>query len=92
MITALAPFTRRKSLNNTYAYGAGAISIPAGGEDTGGAFALIQAVSRPGSEPPLHVHEREDELFYILEGDVHVMVDGAVHNLSCALSLASREY
>jgi quercetin dioxygenase-like cupin family protein len=62
--------------------GAGTIGILADGEETGGAFALIEAVSRPGSEPPLHVHEREDELFYILEGEARVMVGEAVHNLS----------
>ncbi len=78
---ALAPFARRKSLENTYAYGGGTISILAGGEDTGGAFALTEIVQKPGSEPPLHVHEREDELFYIREGAVRAMVGGVVHDL-----------
>jgi uncharacterized cupin superfamily protein len=40
--------------------------------DTNGAYCLLEAFAKPGSEPPPHVHSREDELFYILEGDVDV--------------------
>ena len=80
--TALAPFVRRRSLENTYAYGGGTVSILAGGEETGGAFAIFESVQQPGSEPPLHVHEREDEVFYILEGRVRVMVGAETHDLS----------
>src|SRR4051794_17089726 len=81
-VTAFAPYTRRKTLENTYAYGNGFITILAGGEDTGGAFGLFESILKPGSEPPLHVHEREDELLYILEGDVRVKVGDKVHSLS----------
>ena len=43
-------------------------------KDTNGAFCLVEATLAPGSEPPPHLHTREDELFYVLEGefDVHV--------------------
>jgi mannose-6-phosphate isomerase-like protein (cupin superfamily) len=40
--------------------------------DTNGAYCLLEAVVRPGSEPPPHLHAREDELFYLLEGDIDV--------------------
>ena len=39
-------------------------------EETGGAFALGEALIRPGGEPPLHVHAREDETFYVLDGEI----------------------
>jgi quercetin dioxygenase-like cupin family protein len=42
------------------------IKITAG--QTGGAFALLEARDRRGDGPPRHVHEREDEAYYILEG------------------------
>jgi quercetin dioxygenase-like cupin family protein len=44
------------------------------GEDTGGAYAVGEQVNLPGGGPPLHKHHREDEGFYILEGeyDFHV--------------------
>jgi mannose-6-phosphate isomerase-like protein (cupin superfamily) len=43
-------------------------------KDTNGAFFLVEAMLAPGTEPPPHVHTREDELFYVLEGvfDVYV--------------------
>ena len=46
------------------------------GEDTNGAYALIHALVPPGSGPPPHIHRREDEAFFILEGQVAIHVDG----------------
>jgi quercetin dioxygenase-like cupin family protein len=31
---------------------------------------LGEALVRPGGEPPLHIHAREDETFYVLEGTI----------------------
>ena len=36
-------------------------------------FAII--TKDPGDGPPLHVHPREDDAFYILEGEVVMIVD-----------------
>lgn len=55
--------------------------------DSGGAFALMYDETPPGGGPPLHVHRREDEIFYVLEGALQVLVDGREHTLnagSCA--------
>ena len=35
-----------------------------------GAYALVEAVVHPGGGPPMHWHTREDEMFFILEGQV----------------------
>jgi len=43
-------------------------------EDTGGAFALWETVSPPESGPPPHLHRREDETFYVLEGELEFLV------------------
>ena len=43
-------------------------------KDTNGAFFLVEAMLGPGTEPPPHVHSREDELFYVLEGEFDVYV------------------
>ena len=50
--------------------------IKVGGEDTGGAFALVDAIVPPGGGPPPHIHTREDEAFYILEGELRFHLDG----------------
>ncbi|HEY7169990.1 MAG TPA: quercetin 2,3-dioxygenase [Vicinamibacterales bacterium] len=46
------------------------MSVKATAASTGGAFGLLESVIAPGFSPPLHVHHREDESFYILEGEV----------------------
>ena len=38
------------------------------GDDTDGAYFLVEAVSPPGGGPPCHIQTREEEAFYILEG------------------------
>lgn len=40
------------------------------GEETGGAYALFEATVGPGGGPPPHVHQREEEGFYVLEGEI----------------------
>ena len=42
--------------------------------DTNGAFSLFEATLVSGTEPPPHLHSREDELFYVLEGEFDVYV------------------
>ena len=47
------------------------MKIKARAEDTGGALGLVEATfHRAGFGPPLHVHSREDEAFYLLEGQI----------------------
>jgi len=39
------------------------------GRDTGGAFSQMEANCAPQVGPPLHIHHREEETFYVLEGE-----------------------
>ena len=43
-------------------------------KETNGAFFLVEATLAAGNEPPPHSHSREDELFYVLEGEFDVYV------------------
>jgi quercetin dioxygenase-like cupin family protein len=45
------------------------------GEDTAGRYALWEAVVCPGGGPPPHTHSREEEGFYILEGEITFLVE-----------------
>ena len=48
-------------------------------EDTRGAFATWETTATPGLPgPPPHIHHREDETFYVLEGEVELFVNGRV--------------
>jgi mannose-6-phosphate isomerase-like protein (cupin superfamily) len=42
--------------------------IKATAADTGGRFSLVEVTCGPGYAGPLHVHHREDEAFWILDG------------------------
>ena len=44
--------------------------VLATGEDTNGKYALFEALVGPGGGPPPHVHSREEEGFYVLEGEI----------------------
>jgi quercetin dioxygenase-like cupin family protein len=44
------------------------------GEQTSNAFSLIYIEVHKGNEPPGHVHQREDESYYILEGAIRFWV------------------
>ncbi len=46
------------------------------GADTGGAWALLEQHTT-GANPPLHLHEREDEAFYVLQGRMRVWIGDA---------------
>src|SRR6266536_2741811 len=46
------------------------------GEDTSGKYALWEALVPPGGGPPPHVHSREEEGFYVLEGEITFTVNG----------------
>jgi mannose-6-phosphate isomerase-like protein (cupin superfamily) len=45
-------------------------------EMTGGASATLLETSPPGGGPPPHVHQNEDETFFVVEGEYEFLVDG----------------
>src|SRR5437868_6705854 len=57
--------------------GGSTVTEHVGGEQTGGALALVEFEVEPGYPvPPTHVHEREDELTFVLEGALEVTIAG----------------
>jgi len=52
------------------------------GRETGGAFDLTLATQPPGIAPPLHVHTREAEAFYVLEGTMVYRAGDELHHLA----------
>lgn len=51
----------------------GLFSVKAGGPDTRNAFTLIEAHLPDDLQVPPHIHEREDEGFYVLEGELTIV-------------------
>ncbi len=71
---ALTAEDQAEALKRSIWYMGGLLTVHADGAQTNGQFSLIEALATPGAEPPLHVHDREDEMFYVLEGAVKVTV------------------
>src|SRR5689334_7216669 len=46
------------------------------GAETDGRYATFEAVVPPGGGPPPHTHSREEESFYVLDGEITFTVDG----------------
>jgi mannose-6-phosphate isomerase-like protein (cupin superfamily) len=51
------------------------------GADTGRAYCLLEGSLTPGMTVPRHVHTREDEAYFVLAGELEVIVGGGVFSL-----------
>ncbi|GAB3840486.1 cupin domain-containing protein [Hymenobacter jeollabukensis] len=60
------------------AYQGGFLQLLISPAQTGGQLALLDFTLPQGSEPPRHRHTREDETFYVLEGQVRFEIGDAV--------------
>jgi quercetin dioxygenase-like cupin family protein len=50
------------------------------GAESDGAYFIMEAIVPPGGGPPPHIHRREQESFYVLEGTLDIqMGDQTVH-------------
>ncbi len=70
------PTLRHAAQGRTVAVVGDVYRFLATGEDTGGKYALWEAIVLPGGGPPPHVHSREEEGFYALEGEITFTVSG----------------
>jgi quercetin dioxygenase-like cupin family protein len=68
------------------------VTIKVSSEDVGGRYCVVEIQSPPGGGTPMHVHHREYENFYVLEGEFTVHVGGHVHRAAAGSFLfAPRE-
>jgi quercetin dioxygenase-like cupin family protein len=57
------------------------MTLKATGESTGGRLLLIENLTAPGGGPPPHVHTRDDEFFYVLDGSFEIRIGDELHAL-----------
>lgn len=69
-----APIIRKPNEGRTIAVVGDVYRFMATGEETNGKYAMWEAIVPPGGGPPPHVHSREEESFYILEGEITFQV------------------
>jgi quercetin dioxygenase-like cupin family protein len=51
-------------------WGGGLATIKATGKETGDLYSIVEVLEPPGARAPLHLHRKEDEAFYVLEGEM----------------------
>jgi len=64
------PTIRKSNEGRTIAVVGDVYRFMATGEDTNGKYAMWEAIVPPGGGPPPHVHSKEEESFYVLEGEI----------------------
>lgn len=72
----MPPTIRNSSEGRTIAIVGDVYRFLATGAETNGTYALFEAIVPPGGGPPPHVHSREEEGFYVLEGEITFTVNG----------------
>jgi quercetin dioxygenase-like cupin family protein len=68
------PVLRKPREGRTVAVVGDVYRFLATGEDTNGKYAQWEAIVPGGGGPPPHVHSREEEGFYVLEGEITLTI------------------
>jgi quercetin dioxygenase-like cupin family protein len=71
-----APSIKHQPRSKRYYFDVGIGSVCLSGADTGGAYCLLDIGLAPGMTVPRHTHTREDEAYYVLSGELEVIVGG----------------
>ena len=76
--TALSPIALRQDEGESIWFLGVLATIKASAETTDGRVAVIDHLAPEGSGSPLHVHHKEDEWFYVTEGELTFWIGGQV--------------
>ena len=77
-LTYRAPTIRHQPKSKRYYFDVGIGSVCLSGADTGGAYCLLEVALAPGMSVPRHTHTREDEAYFVLAGELEVVVGDEV--------------
>jgi len=69
-----APSVKHQPRSKRYYFDVGLGSVCLSGTDTGGAYCLLEVSLAPGMGVPRHTHTREDEVYFVLAGELEVEV------------------
>ena len=86
-ICDIAPTVKYQPKAKRYYFDVALGSILLSGEDTGGAYCLLDLRVAPGKGVPRHTHTREDEAYLVLSGELEAIVGDAVFTLRAGETL-----
>lgn len=72
----ISPIAYGQGEGETFWSFGGLVTVKANAETTAGSVAVIEMIAPQGAGSPLHVHHREDEWFYVIEGELTFWVGG----------------
>ena len=55
-------------------WGGGLATIKAAGEETGDLYSIVEILEPEGAKAPLHLHRKEVQAFYVLEGEMTFLI------------------
>lgn len=65
----MKPYSLKAGEGWTYRFGID-FTVKTSESQNGNGAAVLEYATRKGEEPPSHTHPTEDEMFYVLEGDI----------------------
>ena len=80
-IAEIAPVIKYQPKPKRYYFDVALGSILLAGEDTGGAYCLLDMRVAPGKGVPRHTHTREDEALFVLSGELEATVGDEIFTL-----------
>src|SRR5215469_1960260 len=75
-LTRKGPSIRHQPRAKRYYFDVGLGSVCLSGTETGGAYCLLEVSLAPGMAVPRHTHTREDEVYFVLAGELQAIVGG----------------
>jgi quercetin dioxygenase-like cupin family protein len=86
-ISGIAPAVRYQRKLKRYYFDVALGSILLSGEETGGAYCLLDIRVAPGKGVPRHTHTREDEALFVLSGELEANVGDEIFTLRAGETL-----
>ena len=79
---SMSPVRKDKDLHDApFAFLNGAFHLKVSGTETEGGLCIYDTIRHEPGGPPLHVHDGQDEWFFVTEGTFNIRVGDVVHNL-----------
>jgi quercetin dioxygenase-like cupin family protein len=69
-VVAERAFWLKDGEGNARWWAGGLATIKATGKETGDLYSIVEVLEPEGARAPLHLHRKEDEAFYVLEGEM----------------------
>jgi len=86
-ISGITPAVRYQQKPKRYYFDVALGSILLSGEETGGAYCLLEMRVAPGEGVPRHTHTREDEALFVLSGELEATVGDEIFTLKAGETL-----